>query len=432
MRPRVLVLNQFYWPDVAATAQILTDLAEDLAEAGWDVTAVAGRAPYEGAAPPLVAAEERRGVRIRRVWATAFGRGEPAGRLCDYATFFAGAAGACLTLPRPDVIVTLSTPPLLSLVGLATRLFRGSRFVYWVQDLYPDTAVALGLLGAGWKSGALEALSRASLRGADRVVALGEGMRARVLGKGVEAGRARVIPNWSDGAQVAPVAPERNAFRRAHGLGGRFVVLYSGNLGRAHEFDTLLGAAGRLGSAAPDVCFLFVGGGPARKGVEREAAARGLSNVGFLPYQPREALAESLGSGDVLVVSLRPELEGCMVPSKVYGAMAAGRPVLYVGDPRGEVARLVRDAGCGMAVEPGDADGLADAVLRLRAGREEAEEMGRRGREWYLRRLDRPVATRAWEELLRVLLAGRGAGNPARPRAEAGAGSGACKAIDFG
>lgn len=396
----VLILNQFYWPDIAATAQILTDLAEDLARGGCRVTVVAGRAPYTGTAAPLAARAERRGVEIRRVWATSFGRGWTVGRLCDYATFLGAAAVACLTLPRPDVVIALSTPPLVSLVGLLARLCRGSRFLYSVQDLYPDTALELGMLRRGLVSGALEALSQASLRGAHRIVTLGETMRARIRAKGVAPERITVIPNWSDGAAVTPVPPGRNRFRAEHGLDGRFVVLYSGNLGLAHEFATLLGAAELLSDEA-DIVFLFVGDGPRKREVREAAEGRGLRAVRFLPYQPRERLAESLGAGDVGAITLRPELEGCLVPSKLYGVMAAGRPVLYVGGRCGEVAEVVRAAGCGMAVEAGDVAALAAAIRQLRAAPAEAAAMGARGRAWYLERFDRPRATRAWADLVR-------------------------------
>ncbi|MFT3913255.1 MAG: glycosyltransferase family 4 protein [Anaeromyxobacteraceae bacterium] len=359
---KVLLLNHYFWPYDDALALLAADLAEDLARAGHEVTVLASSGTGPGGTR-LLHEEAWGGVRIVRTRNTVLGKGALVRRVADYATYFASAFATALTLPRPDVVVATSAPPLLASVGLAVKRLRGARLVYWLQDLYPELAVAFGVLGARSPATWLaERVSRAALRGADAVVVPGEPMKARVAAKGVDPARVHVLPNWADGENVRPVPPEVNAFRQGLGLGDRRVVLYSGNMGRAHDLDTLVGLARRC-RERDDLAFVFVGGG-GRRGVV-EAAARELPNVRLLPFVPREGLAESLSAGDVHLVSQTPETLGLMEPSKLYGILAAGRPALYVGPPASEVARTIVREGAGEVVANGDVEGARAALDRL-------------------------------------------------------------------
>ena len=386
---RVLLVNQYFHPDLAATAQIMTDLAVDLAARGAEVTAVTGRAPYVGN-DRYGPREEFSGVHIRRPPTTSFGRGSIAGRMADYLSLYAGTLAELALLPHQDVVVTLSTPPLISLVGAAHRFARGSRFIYWVQDLYPDVAVQLGVLGKNspmtW---AMERLSRASLRSADAIVALGDAMADRLVAKGADRGRVHVVHNWSNG-EVGSVPREKNWFLDKHGLRGKFVVLYSGNMGRGHEFETLLGAAREL-SAREDILFLFIGDG-AKRG-EVEAASRTLPNVRLLPYQKREDLPYSLGAGDLFAITLSDGLDGLIVPSKLYGALAAGQPVLFIGPQNSETAQVVSEVRCGGTFAHGDAASVAKYIERLAAQPVEVRLMGERARRAFENQYDRRIST---------------------------------------
>ena len=193
-------------------------------------------------------------------------------------------------------------------------------------------------------------------------------------------GRICVIPNWADREAIRPVAAVDNPLRREWGLEGKFVVCYSGNMGRVHEFDTILGAAERLNGQAAGIGFLFIGGGAQRRMVEDEARGRALANVQFRPYQDRAGLSFSLGVGDVHLVSQRPEVEGYVFPSKLYGILAAGRPVVFIGEAQGEIGALVEREGIGVAVRQGDAAGLAEHLQRLAGDAALREAMGRRAR----------------------------------------------------
>ena len=404
---RLLILNQFFYPDHSATSQLMTDLAESLVGRGLTVTALAGRGRYNGGGG-LPAREDYGGVRVERAWATGFGKGSAAGRLADYLTFYLGAAWKLLALPRHDVVMALTTPPLIGLLALAACRLKGMRLAALVQDLYPDVGVALGTFREGsLATRLLDRLNRAVLSRADRVIVLGDCMRERVaarVGRGRE-DRVDVIHNWADGEKVRPLADgEPNAFAEEHGLRGRFVVQFSGNLGRVNDFDTPLAAA-RLLKGRGEIVFLFVGDG-ARAGEIKEYARRhGLKNVRLLPYQPRETLLYSLAAGDAHLVTLAAGLAGLSVPSKTYGVLAAGRPVLFVGDPRSDIARVVAEHRCGEVVPAGDAKRLA-AVISSWAGDPAATlRMGREARALFLRRFDRPHAVEAYAESLLKCLA---------------------------
>jgi putative colanic acid biosynthesis glycosyltransferase WcaI len=394
---KVLLLNQFFHPDLSATAQIATDLAEDLAAAGLEVTALASRGTYLGGAV-LPRRERHRGVDVVRVAATSLGKRTLLHRAVDYASFYATASLALATLPRHDVVVALTTPPLIAATGLVAQALKRSRLVCWVQDLYPEIAVAFGALREGSLAArAMRAISRRVLGRADAVVALGEAMRDRCVAAGAAPERTHVVPNWADAAAIRPVRHAANGLRAGLAAGAPFVAMYSGNMGRGHDVETLLDAA-RLLRAQDGIAFVFAGDGAKRPLVE--AAARELPNVRLAPYQPRERLSESLSAADVHLVALSREVEGLAEPSKLYGIMAAGRPALYVGPERAEVARTLARADCGRRVANGDAPALAAAILALAEDPAARAEMGARARRALELEYQRPVATRRFHDVV--------------------------------
>ena len=303
------------------------------------------------------------GAAVVRVPATGFGRESRTGRMFDYLTFLAGALVRMLSGPRPHVVVGLSTPPLLGAFAVRTARLRGARAVYWVMDVNPDIAFALGFISPeGVLGRVLSLMSKWTLGASDVVIALGETMADRLRRQGAR--HVVVVCNWADGEAIRPMERNASSLRKDRGWDGKFIVLYSGNMGLAHEFDTVLEAAARL-QARRDVTFAFVGDGPRRKEIERGAAARGLSNVEFCPGVARPLLGDSLAAGDVHLVTLRPGMPGLLVPSKIYGILAAGRPAIYVGPSEGEVYDIVR-SGCGSAVASGDVDALIRAIASYR------------------------------------------------------------------
>lgn len=399
----VVLLNRFYWPDAAATGQMLTDLAEDLTQAGWKVTVIASRTRY--ALDRRVAPDDKRnGVRVLRAWSTGFGRRSLAGRVLDWVAYLASAFVRLLRAPRHDVIVAMSDPPFLVGLALMVGRFRGTPVVYWVQDLFPQIAGRLGVLTRnGITYRVLAALARRVNRSSDAVITLGPAMTRQAVRAGAPPDRTACVPNWADTAAIRPVPPEENPFVREHDLADRFVVLYSGNAGRAHRFEAVLEAARRL-RAEEDILFLFIGGGAKLPELRAAVEADGLTNVRFTNYVPREELKYSLSAADVSLVTEDPAVVGHLVPSKTYGIMASGRPLLFVGSESSDVAAVVREHDCGVVVSPEDSDGLVAAIRRLRADPALGERMGGRGREAAVRLYDRKVATRRWRREVERLL----------------------------
>jgi len=394
---RIVALNQFYAPDHAATSQLLTDLCEHLASQGDHVTVITSRGGYQGKS--LEPREKRAGVDVVRTAATRFGKATMPGRLADYLSFWASSVLGAALAARPDVLLVLTTPPMIAAGGALVARARNIPLVTWVQDVYPEAAVHLGFLAPqNPATYALEAMGRATHHIAKRIVALSEGMAERLVAQGAPREKIRVQQNWSDGALVRPAPRENHPFRKKHGLEGKLVAMYSGNLGIGHDVASFVEAARRLEEKHPDLRLVFIGDGARR--AEAENAAKGLKNVLFLPYQPHETLGESLSAADVHLVSLREDLEGLLVPSKLYGALAAGRPVIYLGPERCEVSRVLGEHDLGRALQPGDVGGLCEALDDLAQNRGLWDERGARARRIFDERYDRAVSCARFRDLL--------------------------------
>lgn len=401
---KIVFVNRYYAPDFSSSSALLTDVAAALATR-QPVHVVTSRQRYDDPRARLSASDVIDGVVVHRVWTTRFGRSGLAGRACDYATFFVSAGLTLLRLlARGDVVVAKTDPPLISTVAALAALLRGAHLVNWLQDVFPEVAVALGFGWADRGPGRLITVLRDwSLRRAALNVAIGERMKALLSTRGIEDDRIAVISNWSDGRMIAPLVASANPLRAEWGLDGNFVVGYSGNMGRAHDLDTILGAAARLRDD-PRIRFLFIGAGNQREAIEQEAAAMGLRNIEFKPYQDRNRLALSLTVPDVHVVSLLPALEGLIVPSKFYGVAAAGRPTLFIGSSEGEIGSLLAAERCGTSVGSGDAAGFADVIRRWSRDPAEVADLGARARALFETRFDRPIALRRWRDALEPLL----------------------------
>ncbi|WP_103019809.1 glycosyltransferase family 4 protein [Salinibacter altiplanensis] len=402
--PSILFINQHYWPDWAATAQMLTDLAEYLAAEGMDVHVLCSRGHYLSGAMDVPAEETHNGVNIHRVRATAFGRETTLGRLTDYASFGASALARVLTGPSYDTIVTLTTPPLLPLVGAVANGLRRQPYGIWSMDLHPDAEVAAGMFAeGGLPARLLHALNDVSYRTADFVVDLGSRMKRRLSEKGVAEERLHTIPVWSRKEEVAPLSHADNPLREELGLNDKFVVMYSGNAGVAHRFDEVLAVAKAL-DGHPDIEFVFVGEGPKKDRIQAFADEHDLSNVRYLPYFPREDLQYSLPMADVHLLTLREEMAGIAVPGKLYGIMAAGRPVLMVGPEDSESGETIRLSDSGRVVDPSREEtagqALRDELMALYRDADERTRLGENARRAFLQHFEREVCCRAWASLL--------------------------------
>jgi colanic acid biosynthesis glycosyl transferase WcaI len=401
---KVIFVNRFFFPDISPTSQILSDLALHL-DAGDDVHVITSRLRYDEPEARLPASERVGRTAVHRVWTSRFGRTNIVGVAIDYATFYMSATIELFRIAsRGDIVVVMTDPPMISIPASAVARLKGARLVCWLQDIFPEVAWALDFKRfPRWIESGLAWLRDRSLVAASRVVALGDLMSARVAARGVARDRIRIIHNWAAGDAIRPIDPASNTLRRAWGLDGRFVVGYSGNMGRAHDFSSLLSAAERL-KEKPRIVFLLIGAGNRRQAIEADVRARGLTNVMFQPYQPREALAQSLTAPDCHIVSLRPALEGLIVPSKIYSSLATGRPVIFIGAVDGEVARIMTlTEPVGFRVAPDDVESLVGAIERLAGHADEAAAIGRNARQLFEDLFDRLLALRKWTALIEEL-----------------------------
>jgi colanic acid biosynthesis glycosyl transferase WcaI len=388
-RPRLLVLNQYYGPS-ESTGQLLREMCEDLT--GWiDVTVLAARPDDE---------ESRnmphQGVDVHWVPATTFGKRSILLRTLNYLSFLVAALPLGMSAPRPEVVLCMTNPPFVGLLAVLLARTRSAKLLITVQDVHPDVGVISGRLTSkpivlilGW-------VQRFLLQRADRIVAISDAMRDRLVQRGGDARRIAVVGNWIDVGEITPL-PRDNRWAHEHGLVGRFAVMHAGNVGLLQDLETLVDAA----ALVPEAQFVIVGEGANKEALIDRAHDRGLGNVVFLPRQPREALSLLLASADAHVVSLMPGLAGLMEPSKLYGILAAARPVLAGMEAGTEAAEVVARSACGLVTRPGNPESLAAAVRRLRElSPDERREMGARGRAYCERFHSRAAATDAYRELV--------------------------------
>ena len=366
---KILLLNQAFYPDVVSTAQHLAELAEALVKKGHEVNVVTGRRAYENTDRLFSARETWRGVRIIRISSTRFGKTAKWRRAADFASFILNCCVRLAFLPRHDVVVALTTPPLISFIGAWRAKLWRERFCYWVMDMNPDEAIAAGWLRADSFMGKmLERMSRFSFRQADGIIALDRFMRDRITAKGITPETIAVIPPWSQDADVRFDEAGREQFRQAHGLQDKFVVMYSGNHSPVHPLDSLMQAAERL-QDDPSIAFCFIGGGSEFKRVQKWAEAGNRANVLCLPYQPLSQLSASLSAADAHVVAMGDAMLGLVHPCKIYNVLSVAAPVIYIGPSPSHVTEILDQLGDEhpfIRVAHGEADNLANQIQILR------------------------------------------------------------------
>ncbi len=396
---RIRILHTFFYPDKSSVSQIIGDVAFHLAAQGHQVDVIASRGVYEGG-KRLPAVEEACGVLIRRVWSPSLGKKSILTRLADLVCYSVGSLVMAMASLRADKVVVLTNPPMYALVGVLLKLFKAERYVYVLMDLYPDVAVRAGLLREnGLVARLARRLTRLTFRHAETIVTLGTCMARAVENYGINVEKIKIVRNWAFENDVSPLPPEQNPLRKEMGYKDEFVVMYSGNMGVTHRFDDILQSAVNL-RHRDDIRFLFVGGGVRRKEIETFAERHNLSSVTVRDYFPRDKLGMSLPLGDAHFVSLAEGFEGLVVPSKAYGIMAAGRPIIYQGSGEGEIARMLREEGGGEVVPQGDADRLTEIITIWASDRSAARAVGLRAREVFERGYTERIGLRHYQEIL--------------------------------
>jgi glycosyltransferase involved in cell wall biosynthesis len=323
-------------------------------------------------------------------------------RAINYVTYLLASLWSGLLSSKPDAVLCMTDPPVIADVALlVARRFRVPLVVV-SQDVFPEIAVELKRLENRAVVATLRALIGFYLRRAERVVAIGETMRKRLEEKGAPPSRITVIPNWVDTAAITP-APKNNEWSRRHELADAFVVMHSGNIGHAQNLDALVRSTTFLRDLQ-DFVLAIIGGGARHSALVELADLLEADRVRFFGYQPRELLSLSLSAADVHVVGLARGLSGYVVPSRLYGILAAGRPVIVAADPESETARVVQQERCGVLVPPGRPELLAEAIRAAYDGALDLAEMGARARAYVLREADRAVAFDRYRSMLHGLV----------------------------
>jgi glycosyltransferase involved in cell wall biosynthesis len=381
----VVILNQYYIPDVASTGHLLAELARELVRLGRRVSVLTCFPSYGPRETWVDCPSEEilEGVSVRRLRTTRFRKDSTIGRLANSFTFLVPLALRLLFMrTRGRVFMYTSNPPFLGLIGGAISLLRPHRYVVLLHDSYPQIPVLIGkfrkgsLIERAWHVG-----NRLLYGRAERTIVLCEGAKDLIVRTyKVDPERVHVVHNWADPAALFPVPKAQSAFAKAHGYTDLFTLLYSGNLGLYYEFDTLLEAARRL-SDDPSFRLVFVGSGGRRQYIADRIAAMGLVNVDMHQYQPFETLNDSLNACDASLVTIAPGVEGISFPSKLYSSLAVGKPVLALSEPGGELQRIMSSSGAGLWSPIGDVDALVANIRRLREDRAASEQMGRKARE---------------------------------------------------
>ena len=406
IQPQIVIVNRFAPPDISATSQILGSLVSSLAPF-YEVHVVTSRSRYDDPAAQLPAGDKLGSVRIHRVWTTRFGRATIPGRLSDYFTFYISAPIKAFRVAKPGaIIIAMTDPPMISVPLALVSQLRGAHLVNWLQDVFPEVAIKLGMrLGGEGFSGLLKRIRNFSLRRAKVNVVLGHRMEA-IIKVNAPRNLTVVIPNWSPSERIAPLAREQNPLATEWGIEHEFIIGYSGNLGRAHDLFILIEAA-QLLRHRDEIRILIIGDGVQKSQLVEEVRKKNLTNVWFKPYQLLENLEFSLTLPDIHLVSLKPELEGLVVPSKFYSSVAAGKPIIFIGAQDGELARWVECATpCGIIVRPDDAEGLASAISYLCDNNAHRVKMGSNARTIYANEFSTPVALNKWRETIQKIVCG--------------------------
>jgi colanic acid biosynthesis glycosyl transferase WcaI len=373
---RIIFINQFYWPDGAATSQYLTDLTRFLAEQGHEVEVLCGDSSYAR----LDGMEDEPPTVVHRISCSRFSSGLLA-RLCSYLSFFFGALWVGLHIMPADVVVTMTTPPMLSVIGAFIKKVRGVKHFIWEMDLFPEALVDVGLVKRNsWVVGLLGRIADWSRLNSDGVIVLGDCMRRRLVERGIPESQIHVAENWADGSQIFPLPIHDR---------GPLKILYSGNLGRPHDIETIMYAMEQL-KGEQKFHFQFVGDGVRRKEISDFCSKNGIVNTSFAPYCRRDEMSGNLASGDIGLVTQRDACLGTVVPSKIYALLAAGRPILYIGPRESTPADIIRRFGCGWQIDCGNGEAVLELLRDLEANRDKIAAAGMRARSAFLGRYDLP------------------------------------------
>ena len=396
----IVIINRYFYPDISSVPQLLTELSEDLVENGFKISVICSRNSYNGKNryPKF---ENHKGINIYRI-SNIYGRNKGIFyRILEAVTFFIMIFFKSLRVSKISLLLLLSSPPLLAFIGILIGRIKKAKTLYLVEDVHPHLAVSLGYI----KESSLlykfsRGLSNYVLKNVDKVVVLGEYMKEKVEDSFTVAPKKIVkIPNWADGRRIYPIKKKDNPLMKEWGLENKFIVQYSGNMGLAHDFTTILQGMDKL-KKHKDIHFVFIGDGPRKKEIIDFIKQKQLTNVSCYPYQPYEKLHLSLNACDISLISIREGVEDLLVPSKIYGILAAGKPFIFVGSKNNEIADIALEYKIGKVVAEGDTDGFIGALTSYYINKKNRDEEGAAAREIFEKFFDRNISASKYIKII--------------------------------
>jgi colanic acid biosynthesis glycosyl transferase WcaI len=400
---KIVFICQWYPPEYAPIGVMFHELARDLSACGHIITVITGfpnhpaGVLFNGYNKKLFTDEIIDGVKVTRCYLYTSPRKNIFHRALNYITFSVTSFVAVLRLEKQDLLFIVSPPLSNGMISILLKKLKGLKFVFNVQDIYPDAAIESGIARNPLLIRIVKCLELCTYRSATRISVISEGFKENLARKGVPGSKISVVSNWLDSQEIKPM-PKDNRFSRSYGLTEKFVVLYSGTIGIVSGAEILLECAAQLESTQ-DILFLFVGEGVIKDKIIEAARERQLGNVLFLPFQPRDILSEVQSTSDVSIVTMGKGKGRFSVPSKILGYMASARPVIASVDTDSDTKRIIEKSNCGICVDAEDAEGLKRAILDLYHDRRKAQELGRNGRDFMKKHCDRKEVTAQYQSL---------------------------------
>lgn len=408
---KIYLLSHYFYPEIAAVAQYMTELAVELSRQGLNIKVLTSIAPYQraGTLPPY---EQYQGVPIHRFGSGRLSKKRLAGRIMGIVVFLMGVIVELVRAKRAQLLV-IANAPILGIIGLVARLVRGQKYVCIIEDVYPELAISMKVFAPNSLIVKLwDAINYRVYTNAECLIVLGKHMEAIVRRKLPADTNIFVIPSWADGEEIRPRAKQENWFALEQQLADRLVVLYSGNHGLAHDLETLIEAAHRL-KDNPNIFFLFIGDGGKKRLLVDMVERQGLTNVRFLPYQPLQNLPYSLTCGDVSVVAMEPGTDGLVIPSKMYGSLAAGQAILGLVGQTTEIADIISENSCGYIVPPKDVEQVVDILSRLSQCPQELERLKQNARRCFDKKYRKEIAIDMYRQVFEIAINGYESFSPA-------------------
>jgi len=397
----VLVINQYFYPDISATSQIITELCVQLSN-HMDVKVLCGKPSYNPVAPlqeKLFKFYTFKGCKVIRVWNTSYSRKTFKGRILNYFTFIFFGCMEALTIKRVSVALAMTDPPFAGFIAYLMRILRGIPYIINMQDLHPDIEIQTGLLKKNILVKGWIGLNNLIFKKAECIVVLGHKIKDYLINVyKLPAEKVIVIPDFSDDESVTP-HPKMNKFLADKEFNNKFIIVHSGNMGLNQDLPVIIETANIL-KEQNELAFVLIGDGAMQATLVSMVAQYGLKNVYFLPYQLKEDLSYSLSAADVHLITLSKGLSSFILPSKTFGIMAAGRPILACIDTDSDVARMVREAKCGMVIEPGDSQTMADAIMKMYNEKDTLAELGSNARQYLELKLKKEFVVEQYRALL--------------------------------